>query len=129
MLKQSNEKELYFNISALADALNVHQRTLRIYDAEGVLCARRTEKNRRTYTLDDLERGKCIKFLTANLAMNLAGVKIIFAMLEANKVKPKDYLNYINKAAKFCKIDETKQAENIAKTSKRGRKAKLRRGD
>lgn len=111
-------------ISSIASALNVHQRTLRIYDNEGILSPKRTDKNRRNYSLDDLEKAKLILFLTRNLALNLAGVKIIFAMLEKNKVKPADYLSYIEKIAKEAGIDTKKQENNIEKTSKRGRKPK-----
>lgn len=111
-------------ISSIAAALNVHQRTLRIYDKEGILSPRRTEKNRRNYSLNDLEKAKLILFLTRNLALNLAGVKIILTMLEQNKVEPKDYIDYINKIAKLSKIDTSEQENNIEKTSRRGRKAK-----
>ena len=111
-------------ISSIASALNIHQRTLRIYDNEGILSPKRTDKNRRNYSLDDLEKAKLILFLTRNLALNLAGVKIIFAMLEKNKVKPADYLSYIEKIAKEAGIDTKKQENNIEKTSKRGRKPK-----
>ena len=111
-------------ISAIAQALDVHQRTLRIYDKEGILSPKRSDKNRRNYSLDDLEKAKLILFLTRNLALNLSGVKIILAILEENKVKPKDYITYINKIAKIAKIDTSKQETNIEKTSKRGRKPK-----
>lgn len=109
-------------ISTIAAALNVHQRTLRIYDAEGILSPKRTEKNRRNYSLDDLERAKLILFLTRNLALNLAGVKIIIAMLEKCKVKPADYIDFIEKVATQAGINTQAQETNIAKTSKRGRR-------
>lgn len=111
-------------ISSVALALNVHQRTLRIYDKEGILVPKRTSKNRRNYTLNDLEKAKLIQFLTRNLALNLSGVKIILALLEENKVAPANYINYINKIAKQAKIGTTEQRTNIEKTSKRGRRAK-----
>ena len=111
-------------ISTIASALNVHQRTLRIYDNEGILCPKRTEKNRRNYSLDDLEKAKLILFLTRNLALNLSGVKIILAILEKNKVKPMEYISYIEKIAKQAGIDTQAQENNIVKTSKRGRKPK-----
>ncbi len=111
-------------ISSIASALNIHQRTLRIYDNEGILSPKRTEKNRRNYSLDDLEKAKLILFLTRNLALNLAGVKIILTMLEKNKVKANEYLNYVEKIAKEAGIDTKKQENNIEKTSKRGRKPK-----
>ncbi len=110
-------------ISSVAQALNVHQRTLRIYDKEGILSPQRTDKNRRNYSLDDLEKAKLILFLTRNLALNLSGVKIILKILEENKIKPKNYIEYIDKIAKLANIDTNTQENNIQKTSKRGRKS------
>ena len=111
-------------ISSMANALNIHQRTLRIYDSEGILSPQRTDKNRRNYSFDDLEKAKLILFLTRNLALNLSGVKIILAMLENMKVKPSQYLNYVEKIANEAGIDLKAQEDNIEKTSKRGRKPK-----
>lgn len=111
-------------ISAIAQALEVHQRTLRIYDAEGILSPKRTDKNRRNYSLDDLEKAKLILFLTRNLALNLSGVKIILALLEYHKIKPQDYISFIQKIAKNAGINTEIQENNIEKTSKRGRKPK-----
>ena len=101
-------------ISAIAQALNVHQRTLRIYDSEGILCPKRTDKNRRNYSLEDLEKAKLILFLTRNLAINLSGVKIILAMLKESKVKPMEYLNSIEKIAKDAGIDTSIQRAESA---------------
>ena len=111
-------------ISSVAAALNVHQRTLRIYDTQGILCPKRTEKNRRNYSLDDLEKGKLILFLTRNLAMNLSGVKLILAMVEDSKIEPSMYIEYVEKLAKIAGIDTKVQENNIEKTAKRGRKPK-----
>ena len=99
------KKDFKTNVSilptgALAEALGVHQRTLRIYDREGILSPKRSAKNRRNYTLDDLEKGRLILFLTRNLAVNIAGIKVILATLEDNKIKPQDYFTYIKKIAK-----------------------------
>ena len=113
-------------ISAIAQALNVHQRTLRIYDKEGILRPQRSDKNRRNYSLDDLEKAKLVLFLTRNLALNLSGVKIILKILEENKIEPKNYIEYIDKIAKLANIDTTEQENNIQKTSKRGRKLKTK---
>jgi len=111
-------------ISTVAQALNVHQRTLRIYDKAGILSPKRSEKNRRNYSLDDLERAKLVLFLTRNLALNLSGVKIILSILEQNKIEPKNYISYINDIAQKANIDTNVQEINIEKTSKRGRKPK-----
>ena len=111
-------------ISSVASTLNVHQRTLRIYDAEGILSPSRTEKNRRSYSFDDLEKAKLILFLTRNLALNLSGVKIILAMLEKANIPPREYLTYVQTIANKAGIDTKEQENNLEKTSKRGRKPK-----
>ena len=62
-------------ISIAAELLEVHQRTLRIYDEKGLLCPKRNNKNRRLYSQNDIEKGKLILYLTRNLAMNLYNLK------------------------------------------------------
>ena len=109
-------------IGAIAQSLDVHQRTLRIWDKEGILSPNRTEKNRRYYSFDDLEKGRAILFLTRNLALNLAGVKIILALIEENKIQPSQYFIFLKQLAKNAKISAKIQEDNIAKTSKKGRK-------
>lgn len=109
-------------ISSVAQALGIHQRTLRIYDKAGILTPKRSDKNRRNYSLDDLERAKAILFLTRNLALNIAGVKMLISAFELNNVRPKDYIGQIQKIAKNAEINLETQKSNIEKTSKRGRK-------
>lgn len=112
-------------IGIVAQTLNVHQRTLRIWDSQGILCPKRTDKNRRSYSFDDIEKGKLILFLTRNLALNLAGVKITLGFFEELKIKPADYMEYIEKIAKQTGMDTKAQESNIEKTSKRGRRTKV----
>lgn len=109
-------------IGAIAQSLDVHQRTLRIWDKEGILSPKRTEKNRRYYSFDDLEKGKAILFLTRNLALNIAGVKIVLALIDDNKIKPNEYFTFLKQLAKNAKISAKTQEDNIVKASKKGRK-------
>lgn len=111
-------------ISTIASVLGVHQRTLRIYDNEGILSPKRSEKNRRNYSFNDLEKAKAIAFLTKNLAVNLAGIKIIFSILDNMNIRPCEYYNFIEKIAKEAGINTEIQEENITKNSNRGRKPK-----
>lgn len=108
----------------MSQIINVHQRTLRIYDKEGVLVPKRTYKNRRYYTLSDIQKGKFIQFFTRNLSLNITAVKIILALLEKNNIEPKNYTSCINEITKNWNIDENIQKENIIKNSRRGRKKK-----
>lgn len=120
-----DKDEPVMTIGVLADMLEVHQRTLRIYDDKKILCAKRTFRNRRIYSANDYERGKLILFLTRNSALNLSGVKIIISLLKKMKIEPKDYTKYIKEAAHDMDINERIQKENIMKTSKRGRKKNI----
>lgn len=89
-----------FPISVVADILKVHQRTLRIYDDENILVPNRSPKNRRLYSFNDIERGKFIQYLTRELGINLAGIKIIFHLLQQQKVNPSKYMEHIHEVAK-----------------------------
>lgn len=120
----ANHATPILSISVLSSLLDVHQRTLRIYDKEGILCPLRTDKNRRLYSLDNVEKCRLILFLTRNLGINLSGVKIIFSMLEGSNIKSKDYIAYLNKIAKLVNINLEIQQNNILKNSKKGRKKK-----
>lgn len=113
-----------FPISVIAQALKVHQRTLRIYDEEGILTPKRSEKNRRLYSLNDLEKGKAIQFLAKEMGINLNGIKIIFNLMEKNEIKLTNYIENISEIANEINITPTIQKENREKFSKRGRKPK-----
>lgn len=111
-----------FPISVVADILKVHQRTLRIYDDESILVPLRSPKNRRLYSFNDIERGKFVQYLTRELGINLAGIKIIFHLLTQQKVDPDKCLNHISEVAQHLNISPETQQENRIKLSRRGRK-------
>ena len=117
-----NVEKAMFPISVVAEILKVHQRTLRIYDEEKILVPSRSPKNRRLYSLNDVERGKFIQYLTRELGINLAGIKIIFTLLEKQNVKPNDHVEFLQKIAESVNITAEIQKENREKLSKRGRK-------
>lgn len=123
--KMDNKKnyDLGLPISALCFYFNIHPRTLRIYDKEGILSPNRLENNRRHYSLNDVEKLRIILFLTRNLGVNLSGIKIIFSMLEKNKIPIKSYIKYLNEIAIQSNIDNIAQKNNIVKNAKKGRKA------
>lgn len=67
-------------ISVAAGLAGVHPRTLRIYEAEGLLEPVRTPTNIRLYSDWDIQRVRCIRYLTRRRGVNLAGVRIIFQL-------------------------------------------------
>jgi MerR family transcriptional regulator/heat shock protein HspR len=67
-------------ISVAANLAGVHPRTLRIYEDEGLLQPVRTASNIRLYSDGDIERVRCIRYLTRRRGVNLAGVKMILQL-------------------------------------------------
>ncbi len=114
-----------FPISVLASILKIHQRTLRIYDEEQILVPKRSSKNRRLYSISDIEKGKFIQFLARDLGINLSGIKIILHLLEQLNIKQEEYQIYLEKVAESVNITQEMQEQNKIKLARRGRKPKL----
>ena len=119
-----DKKAPIFSIGIISEMLSVHQRTLRIYDDEKLLVPKRTAKNRRLYSMEDVERGKFIQYLTRELGINLAGVKIIFNLLNQLNVPPSDYILHLQNVAKNLNISEEEQQLKREQLLKRGRRPK-----
>lgn len=69
-----------YMIGVAAELIGVHPQTLRMYEQKGILCPRKSIKNTRLYSEEDVERGQYIQRLTRETGMNLAGVKKVFDM-------------------------------------------------
>jgi len=121
--KKLDTEKAIFPISVIAEILNVHQRTLRIYDEENLLSPNRSTKNRRLYSISEIERGKFIQYLTRNLGINLIGIKVILNLLLQLKVPQEKHIEYINNIAGALNITPEVQEENRIKLSKRGRRS------
>jgi MerR family transcriptional regulator/heat shock protein HspR len=71
-------------ISIAADLAGVHPRTLRIYEEKGLLSPQR--RNRiRLYADRDIERVRLIRYMTQELGVNLAGVKLLLEVYESRE--------------------------------------------
>jgi MerR family transcriptional regulator/heat shock protein HspR len=62
-----------YSISVAAELTGLHQQTLRVYEARGLVLPRRTPGGTRRYSEADLARLRKISALTGELGMNLAG--------------------------------------------------------
>ncbi|NSW87767.1 MAG: MerR family transcriptional regulator [Syntrophobacteraceae bacterium] len=72
-MELERQKALY-PIGIVAELLNIHPRTLRIYEQEGLIKpARRGGK--RFYSNNDLQWLKCLRKLLAEEGLNIAGIK------------------------------------------------------
>ena len=58
----------------------MHPQTLRIYEARGLITPKRSPKNTRLYSQEDVRLLKRIQELTGELGMNLAGVEKVFEL-------------------------------------------------
>jgi MerR family transcriptional regulator, heat shock protein HspR len=71
-----------YMISVAAELAGMHPQTLRIYEARGLITPKRSPKNTRLYSAEDVERLRRIQELTTELGMNLAGVEKVFELEE-----------------------------------------------
>ena len=68
-------KRPVFMIGIASELIGVHPQTLRMYEQKGLLRPRKSIKNTRRYSQEDIELGRYIQKLTQEMGMNLAGVK------------------------------------------------------
>ena len=69
-----------YTISVAAELVGMHQQTLRMYEAKGLVRPQRTPGNTRRYSEADLERLRLIQRLTTELGLNLAGVEHVIRL-------------------------------------------------
>jgi MerR family transcriptional regulator/heat shock protein HspR len=81
-MSEDERKRPKYPISVVAEMVGVHPQTLRLYEREGLIRPRRTNRQTRLYSEDDIERLKSIMSLTQDMGVNLAGVEIILRMRE-----------------------------------------------
>jgi MerR family transcriptional regulator, heat shock protein HspR len=73
-------KRPVFMIGIAAELIGVHPQTLRMYEQKGLLRPRKSVKNTRLYSEEDVELGRYIQKLTQEMGTNLAGVEKILAL-------------------------------------------------
>jgi MerR family transcriptional regulator, heat shock protein HspR len=66
-----------YMIGIAAELIGVHPQTLRMYEQKGLLRPRKSIKNTRLYSQEDVDLGRYIQRLTQEMGTNLAGVKRI----------------------------------------------------
>jgi MerR family transcriptional regulator, heat shock protein HspR len=91
-------KRPVYMIGIAAELIGVHPQTLRMYERKGLLCPRKSIKNTRLYSQEDVELGRYIQKLTQEMGMNLAGVRKILDLekeiesLEAENLRLREEL-------------------------------------
>ncbi len=70
----------YVMISVVAERLEIHPQTIRLYEREGLIKPVRSAGNTRLYDEVAIRRLELILNLTRNMGVNLAGVEVILGM-------------------------------------------------
>jgi MerR family transcriptional regulator/heat shock protein HspR len=95
----SLRKRPVYMIGIASELIGVHPQTLRMYEQKGLMRPRKSIKNTRLYSQEDVDLGRYIQRLTQEMGMNLAGVKKVIdlerqvAKLEAEIRALRDELN------------------------------------
>ena len=71
-----------FTLSVASEILEVHPRTLMMYEHLSMISPKRTVTNRRRYSRRDVMKLQAIQTLTREHHVNLAGVRNILALLK-----------------------------------------------
>ena len=69
-----------YRISVVAEMLELHPQTLRLYERKGLIRPSRTTGRTRLYSAEDVEEIRLILRLGRELGVNLAGIEIILKM-------------------------------------------------
>ena len=96
-----------YMISVAAELAGMHPQTLRIYETRGLITPKRSPKNTRLYSQEDVDRLRRIQELTGELGMNLAGVERVFE-LEAEIDRMRRRMRNLERQAERVR-DELKQ--------------------
>src|SRR6059058_207593 len=75
-----DERRGVFMISVAAELAEMHPQTLRMYETRGLITPKRSPKNTRLYSLEDVERLRRIQRMTAEEGLNLAGVETVLEL-------------------------------------------------
>ena len=75
-------------ISVAAELAEMHPQTLRMYEARGLITPKRSPKNTRLYSFEDVERLRRIQRMTAEEGLNLAGVETVLELEGAARAGP-----------------------------------------
>ena len=110
------ERGVYM-ISVAAELAGMHPQTLRIYETRGLIQPKRSPKNTRLYSDEDVQRLRRIQQLTSELGMNLAGVERVFE-LEQEVARMRRRLNNIERAAERAQEELRQEIARVRQAAK-----------
>jgi MerR family transcriptional regulator, heat shock protein HspR len=106
-----------YMISVAAELAGMHPQTLRIYETRGLITPKRSPKNTRLYSQEDVERLRRIQELTTELGMNLAGVEAVFE-LEEELSRMRRRMRNMERQAQRMRTELREEIERVRKSFK-----------
>jgi MerR family transcriptional regulator/heat shock protein HspR len=106
-----------YMISVAAELAGMHPQTLRIYETRGLITPKRSPKNTRLYSDEDVERLRRIQELTTELGMNLAGVERVFE-LEAEIARMQRRLRSLERQTELVREELVAEVERVRRSYK-----------
>lgn len=91
----SKDNRPVYTIATAAELLGVHPRTLRLYEAAGLVKPAR-RNNRRIYSNNDLRWIRCIRYLIHEQGLNQEGIRRLLALMPCWEIRgcpPEQYQN------------------------------------
>ena len=107
-----------YMISVAAELAGMHPQTLRIYEARGLITPKRSPKNTRLYSQEDVDRLRRIQELTTELGVNLAGVERVFE-LEQEVERMRRRLRNLERQAERAQREMAAELERVRRSLKR----------
>jgi MerR family transcriptional regulator/heat shock protein HspR len=104
-----------FMISVAAELAEMHPQTLRMYEARGLITPKRSPKNTRLYSFEDVERLRRIQRMTAQEGLNLAGVETVLE-LEVQLERTRRELGRMRERANALETEMLAEIERVRRS-------------
>ena len=117
MADKSDPARGVYMISVAAELAGMHPQTLRIYETRGLITPKRSPKNTRLYSQDDVDRLRRIQELTNDLGMNLAGVERVFE-LEGEMDRMRRRMRNLERHAERVQEELQKELDRVRRSLK-----------
>ena len=106
-----------YMISVAAELAGMHPQTLRIYESRGLITPKRSPKNTRLYSDEDVMRLRRIQELTTEFGMNLAGVERVFE-LELEMERMQRRMRNLERAAERMRDELESEIRRVRRAAK-----------
>jgi MerR family transcriptional regulator/heat shock protein HspR len=116
-MADDDSKRGVYMISVAAELAGMHPQTLRIYESRGLIQPKRSPKNTRLYSQEDVDRLRRIQELTSEMGMNLAGVEKVFE-LEQELDRMRRRMRSLERQAEKLEVEMAAELDRVKRSFK-----------